>query len=155
MDRGNATQALHCLRLQQLCAELKKSKAVFTPHLPGACGRLDWFIGHGVVGGGGDEGRVWRPLEVTDLRIRSTRTNPYHHIHTSHFIFNQATASSRAPSAAWCRCCAPTWTGTWRAGSAVGSFLVVVIAWVGGGRVFFLFKLDACDDHHGPLCPNP
>lgn len=36
VDRANATQALHCLRLQQLCAELKKSKAVFTPHLPGA-----------------------------------------------------------------------------------------------------------------------
>lgn len=38
VDYGNAAQALHCLRLQQLCAELKKSKAVFTPHLPG------WWI---------------------------------------------------------------------------------------------------------------
>jgi hypothetical protein len=35
IDHSNATQALHCLRLQQLCGELKKSKAVFTPHLPG------------------------------------------------------------------------------------------------------------------------
>lgn len=35
VDRANAAQALQCLRLQQLCAELKKSKAVFTPHLPG------------------------------------------------------------------------------------------------------------------------
>ncbi len=37
VDAANATQALHCLRLQHLCGELKKSKAVFTPHLPGGC----------------------------------------------------------------------------------------------------------------------
>lgn len=34
-DYQQATRALHSLQLQQLCAELRKSKAVFTPHLPG------------------------------------------------------------------------------------------------------------------------
>lgn len=34
-DYIQATRALHCIQLQQLCKELKKSKAVFTPHIPG------------------------------------------------------------------------------------------------------------------------
>lgn len=34
-DFQEAIRALHALQLQQLCAELRKSKAVFTPHLPG------------------------------------------------------------------------------------------------------------------------
>lgn len=34
-DFQEAIRALYALQLQQLCAELRKSKAVFTPHLPG------------------------------------------------------------------------------------------------------------------------
>ncbi len=34
-DNQQAVRALHFLQLQQLCVELKKSKAIFTPHIPG------------------------------------------------------------------------------------------------------------------------
>jgi len=34
-DHLQAIRSLHSLQLQHLCAELKKSKAVFTPHIPG------------------------------------------------------------------------------------------------------------------------
>ena len=34
-DYHQAVRALHALQLQQLCVELKKSKAIFTPHIPG------------------------------------------------------------------------------------------------------------------------
>jgi len=44
-DYQQATRALHSLQLQQLCAELRKSKAVFTPHLPGK------FVSAGGEGG--------------------------------------------------------------------------------------------------------
>ena len=40
-DYKAASQALHCLQLQQLCAEVKKSKAVFTPHIPSTSGHRE------------------------------------------------------------------------------------------------------------------